>query len=213
MNPLLDPSFHIRWSAITPELIEPSIGEALDRAQASIDAIASLLLDQVTFDNTFLQLERATDELTQAWGKVTHLQSVADSPELRAAHNVMLPRVSAFYSRIPLNAELWQRLKAFAESKAAGELTRIQQRFFNETVADFRQAGADLGSEQRTRLEVLQTELSQLTQKYSENVLDATNAWQLIVDDEARLKGLPGHARASARRSAMSKGVQGWRFT
>ena len=160
LNPFLDPSFHIRWSALRPELIEAGIGEALERAQVAVDSIANAPLKSVTYETTFLQLERATEELTQAWGKVTHLQSVADSPELRAAHNAMLPRVSAFYARIPLNADLWRRLKAFADSPAAAALDGIHRRFFNETVADFRQAGADLEASQRTRLEELQTELS-----------------------------------------------------
>ena len=82
-----------------------------------------------------------------------------------------------------------------------------------ETVKDFRQAGADLPDDKRARLEGLQSELAQLTQKYSENVLDATNAWQLIVEDERRLVGLPAHAKAAARRSAEAKGAKGWRFT
>jgi len=212
-NPFLDASFHIRWSALTPEHIAPAIEAALARAQAAVDAIASRDLGALDYANTFLALEAATEELNVAWAKVTHLQSVADSPALREAHNAMLPKVSAFYSSIPLNAALWMRLKAVADTPAARTLTGIHRRFIDETVADFRQAGADLPAEKRTRLEVLQTELAQLTQKYSENVLDATNVWQLVVDDEARLAGLPAHAKAAARRSAEAKQLAGWRFT
>ena len=214
-NPFLDPAFHIRWSALTPPLVAPAIDAALARAQAQVDAIAQRDPRELTFENTFLALEQATEELTVAWGKVTHLQSVADSPPLREAHNAMLPRVSAFFAGIPLNAGLWQRLKAFAESADAKRVTGIHRRFLDETVKDFRQAGADLPPEKRARLEALQSELAQLTQKYSENVLDATNAWQLVVEpkDEARLEGLPAHAKAAARRSAEAKGLAGWRFT
>lgn len=212
-NPFLDPAFHIRWSALRPEAIEPAIKSALERAQERIDKIAQLDLSQLTYENTFLALEEATEELGQAWGKVTHLQSVADSPELRAAHNAMLPHVSAFYARIPLNEALWRRLEAFANTSAGRAAAGVHRRFVDETMADFRQAGADLAPEPRARLEALQTELSQLTQKYSENVLDATNAWQLVVEDEARLAGLPEHAKAAARRSAEAKGLAGWRFT
>ncbi len=212
-NPFLDSSFHIRWSELASDRIESGIQEALTRAQEAIDAIASGSVEKANFGNTFLALEQATEELNQAWGKVTHLQSVADSPELRAAHNAMLPKVSAFYARIPLNAELWRRLKAAAETPEVRALAGVQRRFVDETMAEFRQAGADLAPEQRGRLEALQTELSQLTQRYSENVLDATNAWQLVVEDEARLAGLPEHAKAAARRSAEAKGLNGWRFT
>jgi oligopeptidase A len=213
LNPLLDTSFHIRWSSLCADQIEPGISQALQRAQSAVDTIACCPLESVSYDNTFLQLECATEELTQAWGKVTHLQSVADSPELRAAHNAMLPQVSAFFARIPLNADLWLRLKTFADTPGASALEGVHRRFFQETIADFRQAGADLAATQRTRLEALQTELSQLTQNFSENVLDATNAWHLMVEDESRLAGLPAHAKAAARRGAEAKGVAGWRFT
>jgi oligopeptidase A len=214
-NPFLDPSFHIAWSKLTPEHVAPDIEAVLARAQTAIDAIAQHDLGSLTYENTFLALEKATEELNVAWGKVAHLQSVADSPALRDAHNAMLPRVSAFYASIPLNAPLWERLKTFATSPAAKGVSGIHRRFLDETVKDFRQAGADLPPEKRTRLEALQTELAQLTQKYSENVLDATNAWQLIVpeSDESRLKGLPAHAKAAARRSAETKKAAGWRFT
>jgi oligopeptidase A len=212
-NPFLDPAFCIRWSQLASELIAPAIEEALGRAQAAIYAIAARELDGLTFANTFLALEHATEELTVAWGKVAHLQSVADSPALREAYNAMLPKVSAFTASIPLNAALWTRLKAFAATAEAHALQGVHRRFLDETVKDFQQAGADLPAQQRARLEALQSELAQLTQKYSENVLDATNAWQLVVTDEARLAGLPPHAKAAARRSAEQKNLGGWRFT
>jgi len=217
-NPFLDPAFEIRWSQHTAAEVAPAIEAALGRAQAAIDTIANRDLAALTYETTFLELENAADELNRAWGRVTHLQSVSDSPALRDAHNAMLPKVTAFYARIPLNPDLWQRLKTFAASPAAAALTGIHRRFVDETLADFRQAGADLPPEARARLEALQGELAEATQKYSENVLDATNAWQLLVDDERRLAGLPGHARDAARRSADSKSLGSaerplWRFT
>jgi len=213
MNPFLDSSFRIRWSQLTPDRVAPAIEAALARAQASVDSIASQAIGTLTYANTFLALENATEELTVAWAKVTHLQSVADSPALREAHNAMLPKVSAFYAAIPLNAALWERLRTAAATPEARGLTGIHRRFLDETVKDFRQAGADLPPAKRARLETLQSELSQVTQKYSENVLDATNAWELVVTDEARLRGLPAHAKAGARRNAEAKGLAGWRFT
>lgn len=212
-NPILDSSFEIRWQQFKPEHVEPAIDGALQRADAAIKAIAAQPIDQVTFESTFIALEKSREELGTAWGMVTHWQSVADNPALREAHNKMLPKVSAFYAAVPLNTELWSRLKAFAESPAAAKVTGIYRRLMDETMADFRQAGADLPEAKRQRLEALQSELAQLTQKYSENVLDSTNAWELIVTDEARLKGLPEHAIAAARKNAESKGKTGWRFT
>lgn len=212
-NPFLSADFHIRWSQLVPEAIGPAIESALARAESMIAQIGAHRMDGLNYENTFLALEQATEELNVAWAKVTHLQAVADAPALREAHNAMLPKVSAFYASIPLNAGLWHRLKAFSESPAAVSVQGIHRRFLEETVRDFRQAGADLAEGPRARLEALQSELAQVTQKYSENVLDATNAWELVVEDETRLAGLPAHAKAAARRSAEAKGKPGWRFT
>ena len=217
-NPFLDPSFEIRWSQLTPERAGPAIAEALGRAQAAIDAIASRDPGSANYANTFLALEDSVDELNRAWAKVTHLQSVADSPELREAHNALLPKVSSFFAKIRLNGELWLRLKAVAGSAEAAGLRGIHRRFVDETLADFREAGAELPAESKARLESLQIELAELTQRFSENVLDGTNAWELLVDDGARLAGLPDHAKAAARQSAASKGLGTaekpvWRFT
>jgi oligopeptidase A len=216
-NPFLDPAFKIRWSQLAPERIEPAIGEALGRAKAAVDAIAARDPAAVTYENTFLALEDALEELNVAWGKVAHLQSVADSPALRAAHNAMLPRVSAFYAGIRLNGALWTRLKAFLGSPRAAALTGVDRRFMEETAADFREAGADLPPGTKARLEALETELAELTQKYSEHVLDATNAWEMVVEEEERLAGLPAHAKAAAGAAAKAKGLGGgrpaWRFT
>ena len=212
-HPFLDASFHVRWSQLTPDQVGPDIDAALGNADAALARIVTQAPAELTYASTFLALERATEELAVAWQKVNHLQSVLDAPALREAHNQMLPKVSAFFAKIPLNAELWQRLRAVAESPAGRALTGIHRRFVDETVADFRLAGADLPPEKRARIEALQSELAQVTQKYSENVLDATNAWQLVVTDESRLVGLPPHAKAAARRNAESKELAGWRFT
>jgi oligopeptidase A len=216
-NPFLDPSFHIRWTALVPEQVEPSIEAAIGLAEESLRAIEDSP-QAPTFENTFLALDSATDGLNRAWSRVTHLQSVADSPELREAHNRVLPRVSAFLARIPLRAALWGRLNAFACLPDAGRLSSVRSRFMSETLAEFREAGADLPAQGRTRLEALQTELAELTQRFSDNVLDATNAWQLVVEDESRLEGLPDHAKARARTDAEAKGIgtterPAWRFT
>jgi len=216
-NPFLDPAFHIRWTALKPDLVEPSIDAAIGRAEAALAAIEERA-DAPTFENTFLALDLATDELNCAWNRVSHLEAVMDTPELREAHNRVLPRVSAFFARIPLRPALWGRLREFAQTPAASNSTPVRERFMAETVAEFREAGADLPAEGRARLTELQSELAQLTQHYSENVLDATNSWQLIVDDEARLAGLPGHARARALEDATARGIgtperPSWRFT
>src|SRR5688572_23614087 len=136
-SPFLASDFHIRWSELSPEHVGPDIGAAVTEAQAAVDTIADMSLDALTCSNTFLALDRTTEKLTVAWGKVTHLQAVADSPALREAHNAMLPLVYAFYASIPLNSTRWERLRTFAASPRAAELRGIERRFLDETVKDF----------------------------------------------------------------------------
>jgi len=216
--PFLDTAFEIRWSILTASSVEASINQALLDAEKAITQIASQSPEFVTYKTTLLALEEALEPLGLAWGKVSHLQSVSDSPELRKAYNAVLPQVSAFYAKIRLNPALWSRIKQVAQSDEAKNLQGIHLRFLNETLADFKEAGADLPETSRIRLESLQTELAELTQKYSEHVLDATNAFELIVEDESRLKGLPEHAKRAALESAIAKNKAtkekpAWRFT
>lgn len=218
VNPLLDRSFHLRWSQLTADQVVPAVEQALAQAGQAVDRIVSRDLTAADYRNTFLALEEATDLLNETWAKVTHLTTVADSPALREAHNAMLPQVSAFFARIPLNSGLWLRLKAAAEHPSAAGLQGEHRRFLTETMADFRQHGADLPADKKSRLEAVQSELARLTQKYSENVLDATNAWELLIDDPGRLTGLPAHAIEAARQGALKKGLGTeampvWRFT
>jgi oligopeptidase A len=217
-NPFLDRSFAIRWSRLKAEHVGPAVDAALAGAGRALAEITAREPGEATYANTFLALENATDLLNETWAKITHLTSVADSPELRAAYNEALPRVAAFQAGIPLNEALWGRLQAAAAHPSAKSLQGEHRRFLEETMADFRQQGADLPPDQKARLEALQSELAQLTQKYSENVLDATNGWELVVTDPARLRGLPAHAREAARLGALQRGhgtetTPAWRFT
>lgn len=217
-HPFLEHDFQIRWSKLQPERVVPDIEVALVRAQEKIDALTELDLADLTFENTMLALEDATEELSEAWGKVSHLTSVNDSKPLREAYNEMLPKVSAFFTRIPLNEKLWKVVKAFEQTEEAAQLSGARRRFLEETVKDFRQFGADLPAEQKTRLEEIQGELAQITQKFSENVLDSTNDWELVIENGDDLAGLPENAKEAARQSASSKGYgteeePKWRFT
>ncbi|MEM9226383.1 MAG: M3 family metallopeptidase, partial [Verrucomicrobiota bacterium] len=217
-HPFLENTFHTLWHRLRPETIEADIDLALTQAQARIDTIASTDPAQVTVHNSILALEKATEDLGRAWGYVGHLDSVCNSPELRTVYNAMLPKVSEFFTRIPLNDALWKVIKAFGETEEAAVLKGTYARLLEETLADFRESGADLPAEQKARLEALNAELSQVTQKFSENVLDATNAWELLIEDESRLTGLPDSIKAAAREDAQRKGHGSdektvWRFT
>jgi|GEM_PF-4873277 len=212
MNPFLATDFKINWSSLTPNHIEADVTKAIELGRKNIEAIKAITPESASYDNTFGALETATEDLDRAWGRVNHLDSVANSDELREALNKMLPVVSEFSSAISLDADLWQVLKNFADSKPT--LTEIKQRFVDETVADFKAAGADLEPAAKKRMAELNAELAQVTQKFGENVLDSTNAWELFIEDEARLAGLPASSKAAAAEEAKAKGKEGqFRFT
>ncbi len=205
-NPYLATNFHIRWSTLHPSHIVPDITLALELAQKNLDALLDQDRGRMSFESVLLALDEATRKLNEAWGLVEHLDSVANSPELRAAHNEMLPKVSSFRAKIPLNADLWDLVKTFSETEEAKALEGVKKRLLDETLAWFRNHGAELPPEKKQRMEELEAELSQATQKYSENVLDSTNAFELIIDDAARLKGLPPDVIEVTRQDALSKG-------
>ena len=213
MHPFLTEDFYIRWSSLTPDHIEADIGAALAGAEAAVAAICAQT-EPLTYENTINALDEGLEALNQAWSLVSHLDSVSNSPELRKAYNAMLPKVTEFFSGIPLNDALWSVIKTYGESNAVAALTPTKQRYVSETLTDFREQGADLPPEQKKRAAAIQNELATLTQKYSENALDATNAWEKIVHDEPLLSGLPESARSAARQSAERKGHENaWRFT
>lgn len=212
LHPFLTNDFHIKWSSLTPDHIEADISKALAEAQAAVDAVASKE-PPLTYTNTIVALDDGLDTLNRAWGLVSHLDSVCNSPELREAHNKMLPAVSEFFAGIPLNEALWQTLKAYGGASDSESLSPTKHRYIEETLADFREAGADLPTEKKKRAGEIQSRLAELTQKYSENCLDATNAWEKFVTDKGQLAGLPQSALDAARQSAEQKGKEGWRFT
>ena len=217
-HPFLQKTLPIDWPKLTPEHIEPDITRALKDAQENIDALANHPPEEPSFESTFLSLEKATEDLNRAWGKVNHLDSVCNAEALRKAHHAMLPKVTAFYAQIPLNEKLWDVLKIASKAIDIQTLSPSQARFVQETLNDFVECGADLPPEKKARFRELEEELAQLTQKFSENVLDATNAWELVIEDETKLAGLPETAREEARQSALAKGYGSeeapkWRFT
>ena len=216
--PFLNQQDHPSWSELTPERIKPEVTLALERAEKNLDSIRSLQNQELTFQNTVSALEQASNDLDYAWGLVSHLDSVCNSGDLRKAHNEMLPKVSEFGAKIPLDSKLWAAILGFSKTEHAKNLSPIDRRLLDETLADFREAGADLPEEKKKRLEKISAELAQVTQQFSERVLDATNDWYLEVKEEERLKGLPESAKEAARVAAIEKlgekdGQNAWVFT
>jgi len=211
-NPLLRDDFRIPFHEIQAEHVEPGVTRALAEAQEAIDALARSEAPP-TWENTMARLDRVTERLGRVITPARHLVSVAETKELRSAYNQVLPEISAFWSRLPLDEELWARVKAFAATEEAAGLSGVRRRHLDKTVREFERAGADLPPEAKARLQELRVELAQLQQKFSENVLDATAAYELLVTDEDRLAGVPEAPRRRFRAAAEEKGEEGWLLT
>ena len=212
LNPILSRDFHIPFNDITAEHVEPGFRAALEAAQNELDALTQ---DETppTFETTLGALDALVERLNRVAGIAYHLMSVRNSPEMRTAFNAVLPAYSGFMAKLSLNDALWQRIKAYAETSEAETLTGVRKRHLEKTLREFVRAGADLPPEQKQRFEAVKVELSQLHTQFSENVLDATNAFEMVLTDEADLTGLPDSARAQAKVNAEAKGLEGYRFT
>ena len=206
------------WSLLTAEqaLIDARAGIAL--AYERLDAISNITPQQATFDNTFLALANASRELDQVQGYMHHLSSVMDSPEMRAAQQELLPELNKLSASINANEKLWAVIKNAAAQPWVKELSPQKQRFVQQTVDSFLDSGADLSPEKKARKAEIQAEMSQLTLTFAKNVLDSTNAWELIITDKTQLAGMSADWMAAAAADAAEHGYgtaeqPAWRIT
>ncbi|WP_445391291.1 M3 family metallopeptidase [Stenotrophomonas maltophilia group sp. vghtpe118] len=210
-NPLLDFSGLPRFEAIRPEHVAPALDVLLAEAAAAVSAAEQV--QPVTWQTFVTPLDDATERLWRAWGLVGHLQGVVNTPELREAYNSNLPRVTRFASALGQNLALYRQYQALAASPEAAHFDEAQRKVLDNTLRDFRLGGAELAPEAQQRFAAIKEELSALSAKFSQNVLDATDAWSLFIEDEARLKGLPEDVKAAAHAAAQKDGKAGWKLT
>jgi oligopeptidase A len=211
-NPLLTLGFDIPFGDIRPEHVEPAATALLAQARERIEAIENDAAEP-SYDNTLGRLDTATEALERAMGVVGHLEAVMTSAELRDTYNRVRPELGAFYASIALRPKLWERLKAYAATPDSAAQSPARARYLKKTMDDFRRNGAELAPAQKQRLEAISRELSELTSRYSQNVVQATGAYELIVEDLGRLRGLPEAALERAKEDAAARGKSGYRLT
>ena len=212
MNPLLDFSGLPRFADIAIEHVAPAIRQLLDENRQLLIRL-ELPGTPATWDDFVQPMTDASERLGRAWGIVSHLHGVNDVPEWREAYNAMLPEVTRFYAELGQNLALYDKYKALAASPAYAQLSPTRKRIIDHEIRDFRLAGAELPADQKPRFQAIQEEMSALAAKFSENLLDATNAHAEWVENEAALAGLPDDVKASARAAAQKDGKEGWKFT
>jgi len=211
-NPLLDLSGLPRFSLIKPEHVEPAIDQVLADCRAQVETLLASN-SEFTWDNLIQPLEDMDERLSRVWSPVSHMNSVVNSDELRASYNACLGKLSNYGTEMGQNAELFKAYQSIAKGDEYHRLDRAQKKIIDNSIRDFRLSGIDLNDDQQARYKALMEELSTLTSKFEEHILDATREWTKVITNEADLAGLPDSTRAMAQQSATQREKEGWLFT
>ena len=209
-NPLLQAFDLPPYSAIRPEHVEPAVEQILADNRAAMSHLLEQQAADPSWDGLVLALDELGARLGRAWSPVSHLNAVCNSAELRAAYEACLPKLSEYWTEIGQNQPLFQAYQALAESPAAAGFDVAQKTILEHALRDFRLSGIDLPAEQQKRYGEIQMKLSELASKFSNQLLDATQAWTKHVTDEAALDGLTDSAKAQMKQAAEAKGLDGW---
>jgi oligopeptidase A len=212
MNPLLDFSGLPRFADFKPELITPAVETLIAENRALIERVVAPGVP-ATWRDFAQPLEDANERLRRAWGVAGHLNAVMNSPELREAYNSNLPKVTQYYTELGQHEGLYARFKALRDGPDFDGLTRAQKKIVENELRDFRLGGAELPPEKKTRYKEISEKLSQLSSRFSDNLLDATNAFAHNVTDPAEVAGIPDDVLAAAREAAQADARPGWKFT
>ena len=210
-NPLLSPAQLPAFASIRPEHIEPAMTELLAQAEAALE-LATSDATPADYDALSATLGVATERLGHAWGAVGHLNAVANSPELREAYNAMLPAVTEFFTRQGADERLYAKYKAIAASQAAASLNKARQQALKHWLRDFVLSGAELQGEAKLRFAAIQERSAELSQKFSEHVLDATDGFAYFATTE-ELAGVPADVVQAARNAALAESKEGHKLT
>ncbi|WP_188692653.1 M3 family metallopeptidase [Silvimonas amylolytica] len=210
-NPLLDFSGLPRYADIRPEHVSPALDQLLEAATAAVARAEKL--QNPTWESFVLPLDEVLEELGRAWGTVGHLESVVNTPELREAYNSNIPRISNFFTELGQNEALYAHYKAIAASPAYATFEPARRVVIDHALRGFRLSGAELPTAEKQRFKEIAEVLSELTTRFSQNVLDATDDFALYIEDVAELDGLPQDNLAAARAQAQADGKTGYKLT
>jgi len=211
-NPLLDFSGLPRFPEIRPQHVTVAVDYLL---QYNRDVVKQLLADSAapTWDNFVLPLDDANEKMSRAWGQVSHLNAVMNSAELREVYNENLPKITQYYAELGQNLALFAKFKMLRASKEYDGLSAARKKIIENELRDFRLSGADLPEDKKARFLEIQEEMSALCSHFSDNLLDASNDYTLLVEDVTELRGIPADDLQAAAEAAQAEGKQGWLFT
>jgi oligopeptidase A len=212
MNPLLDFSGLPRFAEFRPDHVNPALDLLLAQNR---ELIVRQEADgrEPSWENFVAPLDDANERLHRAWGQVAHMNAVMNSPALREAYNANLGRITQYFTVLSQSEALFRKYKALRASPNFSALTRAQQKVIDNELRDFRLGGAELPAEGKARFKQVRERLAQLSSKFNDNLLDATNAFELIIQDRAQLSGMPDDVLEAAHKAATKIGKAGWKFT
>ena len=212
-NPLLQAFDLPPYSAIRPEHVEPAVDSILADSRAAMTRLLAQQSGTPSWDGLVLALDELGARLSQAWSPVSHLNAVCNNAELRAAYEACLPKLSEYWTEIGQNRPLFQAYESLANSPEAAGFDVAQKTILEHALRDFRLSGIDLPPAEQQRYGEIQMKLSELGSTFSNQLLDATQAWSKHVTDEAALAGLTDSAKAQMQQAAAAKELDGWLIT
>jgi oligopeptidase A len=206
-NPLLAFTDLPLFDQVQPQHVVPAVDSLLAAADSALATVTQPEFPSV-WNEIAKVLDTATEKLGRAWGVVSHLNSVADTPELRAAYNEALPKVTDFWTRLGADERLYAKYKAI---DPAG-LNPEQRQAHKNAIRNFVLGGAELTGAARERFSAIQERQAELSQKFSEHALDATDAYSYYASED-ELSGVPQDVVQAARAGAQAEGKDGYKLT
>ena len=210
-NPLLDCKPYPKFDLIKPEHILPALQSVLAQSREVIAQLGEGE-QQPTWDNFVEPLEAIDDKLEQLWSPVSHLNSIQDSEALRNVVQEALPILSDYSAEVGQNQSLYSRFETLAGSAQFKTLSVTQKAVIEHSLRDFKLSGIALSDKDQAKYKKLSSALSKICNQYSQNILDATQAWSLNIEDKQDLAGLPGSAVDAAKNLAKKSEQKGWSF-
>lgn len=212
VNPLMvSINEFIDYAAITPDHIRKAIPELIKQARIAVEQSADTGLS-ASWDNVIEPLQDASEPLWRAWSVAGHLNAVVNTPELREAYNECLPLITEYSTWVSLHEGLYAQYKKLANSAEFTNLSDTRKRIINLALRDFRLGGAELKGQDRERYREISDQQAQASQKFSENVLDSIDNWELFIENEQELDGIPEDVKQAARAAAKKDNKQGWKL-
>lgn len=212
-NPLLQPYDLPPFSKIRPEHVKPAIETILEQNRQAIETILNKQDSAPTWDHLILTMDELNERLAAAWSPVSHLNAVCNNPELREAYESCLPLLSAYWTELGQNRRLFDAYEALSQGPQSAAFDDAQKTILRHALRDFRLSGIDLPAAEQKRYADIQARLSELSSTFSNQLLDATQAWTKQIAEESLLEGLPDSAKAQMRQAAQAKSLDGWLVT